>query len=251
MPLALTVDSLDSVPEPFREHYTEADGKFRLNVDGLEDVTGLKTALDKERASAREAAKTLKDWQKLGKTPEEISALLAKTVDDDKKKKKDTGDVDALLAEAEKRFNTEKEQLARERDDALKYEREAVISERLVAALVRNGATEEGIELLPDRLAGRIKFEREDGKRKLIITAPDGETPMYGAKMTEPATLDDLAKEAMTKYPSLFKGEGTSGSGTRPNRGSSGGKTLTRQAFEALSPAEKAKRMQEGYSLIE
>ena len=76
MPLQLTVDTLDAVPENLRSLYSEADGKFRLAVDGLEDTAGLKSALQKEREAARTAEKQSKAWMALGKTPEEIAALI-------------------------------------------------------------------------------------------------------------------------------------------------------------------------------
>ena len=45
MTLAYTIDSIDSVDEALRGLYTEIDGKYRLQVDGVvpeSDVIGLK-----------------------------------------------------------------------------------------------------------------------------------------------------------------------------------------------------------------
>ena len=56
--------------------YEERDGAFVLNVNGLEDTNGLKSALEKERQSAKDLAKKVKEWEALGASPEEISALL-------------------------------------------------------------------------------------------------------------------------------------------------------------------------------
>jgi len=57
MTLPATVDRLEDLPEAVREHYVATeDGRFRLDADGVEDVAGLKSALDKERA-ARKALK--------------------------------------------------------------------------------------------------------------------------------------------------------------------------------------------------
>ena len=77
MPLDLIVDTLDNVPEPLKAEYAkDADGKFRLNVNGIEDTTGLKNALATERKTAKDAATQLATWKKLGKAPEEITAML-------------------------------------------------------------------------------------------------------------------------------------------------------------------------------
>ena len=43
--LKLTVDSLDGIDETIKGLYVEKDGKFVLPVEGIEDTTGLKTAL--------------------------------------------------------------------------------------------------------------------------------------------------------------------------------------------------------------
>src|SRR4051794_12788266 len=79
MPLALIVEKLDAVPEALRGEYTEKDGKFYLNVDGLDahpDTAGLRNALKAERATNQGVKDKISAWEKLGKAPEEIEALL-------------------------------------------------------------------------------------------------------------------------------------------------------------------------------
>ena len=52
MALKAIIDSLDSVEEQFHALYEEKDGKFVLNVDGIEAHPGaaaLKAALDRVR----------------------------------------------------------------------------------------------------------------------------------------------------------------------------------------------------------
>lgn len=54
MPLPAIADALDDLPEPVRAHYVETeDGRWRLDADGVEDVSGLKSALEKERAERK------------------------------------------------------------------------------------------------------------------------------------------------------------------------------------------------------
>ena len=77
MPLAAIVESIDSVPEAFRSEYTEKDGKFHLNVEGLEDTGALKLTLQKERDARKALEKDVAAWKKLGKTPDEIAELTA------------------------------------------------------------------------------------------------------------------------------------------------------------------------------
>lgn len=55
MPLPAETDSLDTIPEAARAFYVETDdGGFRLDAHGIEDVSGLKSALAKERAARKE-----------------------------------------------------------------------------------------------------------------------------------------------------------------------------------------------------
>ncbi|MDH3579969.1 MAG: hypothetical protein OEM91_05005, partial [Hyphomicrobiales bacterium] len=49
--------------------------------------------------------------------------------------------------------------------------------------------------------------------RVIKIMSDDGETPLAGSAQDGTATFEDLAKWAVEKFPSLFKGEGRGGSG--------------------------------------
>jgi hypothetical protein len=52
MALDLIVDKIDGLSEPLRGLYVEKEGKFHLDVAGLEDTGGLKKRC-RESASAR------------------------------------------------------------------------------------------------------------------------------------------------------------------------------------------------------
>lgn len=240
MPLQLVVDKLDDVPEAFRTEYEKDGEKFRLKVEGVEDVTGLKSALQKERDNVKNATKLLKKWDGVTRTPEEVAEILKKLDEEDTDLKKKNGDFDSLLKQHQTKWDTERTQLQTERDAALESERAAVVSTHLMSALTKLGATEEGIDLLPDRLAARIKYEIEDGKRAIKILQADG-TPLAGSGKDGSATFEDLAKEALTKWPSLFKASGASGSGTRPNN-TGGTGTLKRSEMSAKDKAEYIKK---------
>ena len=232
MPLNLIVDTIETVPEAFRGEYTEKDGKFHLNVDGLpepEDTSGLKTALQKERKAAADAAKELAKWKASGKSPEEIADLISAREEDERKKAEAAGDHAKILKQHQDQWAKDRAALDAELNAARTSERAAIVGERLLSALTRAGVTEEGTELLPDRLANRIKFETIDGKRVLKIMAADGETPMAGAGPDGSATPADLAQDATTKYPSLFKGSGAGGGGKPSDKGA-GGAGITKKS---------------------
>jgi hypothetical protein len=240
MSLQLTVDSLDAIPEAARSFYEEADGKFKLKVEGVEDTTALKGALKKERDAAKAAKAAAAQYEGLGLSAEEIKELVAEKQKAERERAEKEGNFDKILAQHRKEWEgklTAAEQRALAAETS---ERGAVVGTKLMQALTKAGATEEGIDLLPDRLASRIKYELQDGKRVLTIMSADGETPLAGAGKDGTATFDDLVKEATAKFPSLFKGEGKGGSGTRSTTaGGSGGKTMTRTEFDRLPHPER------------
>src|SRR5688572_19722594 len=97
MPLKRVVDNLNDVPEAFRGEYAERDGKFHLGIEGDDDTDGLKRALASERKLKADLEKKVKKWEALGKSDEEIAALLATHEEDEKKKAEAAGDHAKIL----------------------------------------------------------------------------------------------------------------------------------------------------------
>lgn len=226
MALAAVVDTIESVPEALRGEYAEKDGKFYLNLEGVDNhhaVGGLKSALTTER-QANKALKELKTkYDSLGLSHEEIETMIARDTEAATKALKAKGDVEGILKQHQEKWGKERATLENELNVAKASERSAIVGERVLGALAKANATQEGTDLLPERLAARIKFETVDGKRVLKILSDDGATPMAGTGADGTATIDDLVKEAMTKYPSLFKGSGAGGGGKPPGEKGGGG----------------------------
>jgi DNA-binding transcriptional MerR regulator len=220
MEIEKVVDSLEAVPELLRGFYVEqGDGKYQL-----EDVTALRNSMThakRERDEARKRAKAVDRWEKLGKSPDEIEELLKAREEEDTKKAEAEGDHAKILKQHQDKWAKERADLEAELNAARTSERSAIISTSIMAALTKANVTEEGADLLPDRLASRIVFETKDGTRVVKILQADGESPMAGSGKEGAATFDDLVKEATSKWPSLFKGSGRTGSGT-PTNGSGG-----------------------------
>src|SRR5258705_3877433 len=97
MPLELVIDKLDGLADPVKSLYVEKDGKFHLDVNGYEDPAGLKTALQKQRAANKSAKDTIALWTKLGKSPDEIEALIAEKDASAAEAAKKAGNVDAIV----------------------------------------------------------------------------------------------------------------------------------------------------------
>ena len=83
--LKLNKAEWEGLEEGFQKLYEEKDGGYVLSVDGVEDTSALRSALQKERADREKFSKQVKAWEALGKTPEEISELLAKLDADEAK----------------------------------------------------------------------------------------------------------------------------------------------------------------------
>src|ERR1051326_2181034 len=100
MALKAILDSLDSVPEGLREHYKKHDdGKYRLDAEGVEDVGGLKSALEKERTESKTTAQKLKELtEQLGDLdPVKAREALTKLQEMEDKKMISEGKVDELV----------------------------------------------------------------------------------------------------------------------------------------------------------
>ena len=70
--MEITLDTIDNLPEPLKPLAAQADGKFKLDLTKVmpfEDVTGLKTALVREREN-------VSAYAKLGK-PDELARKIA------------------------------------------------------------------------------------------------------------------------------------------------------------------------------
>lgn len=256
MALALVVDKIDVVPEALRAAYVERDGKFHLDAD-VPDVTGLKAALDAERGLNKTTKTEIAAWKKLGKTPDEIAELVAAKEAEAEAAAKKAGKHDeilaAKLAALAKEHATREAALTTERDAANADARQAIVETKVIGALTKGKATQEGLDLLAERLGKRIKIEMVEGKRVTSIMQADGVTPMIGSEKDGSANFDDLVKEAVKQYPSLFEGTGAGGSGTdqKNQRRDAGVKTITRKDFDALQPFERAEKMKAKWTVVD
>lgn len=201
-----------------------------------EDLTGLKTALVRERenngAYAKlgkpdEIAKRISDLEaaaaKGGKGGEEAQAKL------DQMKT----DYDGKLSAADQRLNGVLSRYAQA---------------ELKAELSKAGVVPEGLDMLATFAAQRIKFN-EDGTVKVVTS--EGK-PMIGSGADHGATLADLAKELAGSMPYLVKDSGAGGGGKPPGSGGKPeGKTVTRAQFDAMSHADRAAHSKSGGKVVD
>ena len=210
-----------------------ADGHLDLGaLAAPEDVTGLKTALSKERGNA--AA-----WSRFG-TPADMDAKIADLTDKAKGGGKGADDaqakLDAMAADYEGKLTGANDRISK------MMQRSA--SSDLKAELAKAGFIAESIDDIASSAMGRLQFH-EDGSAKIMTS--DGK-PMIGSGADHGATLADLAKELAASKPYAVRDGGKGGGGKPP--ASTGGTpdkpTVTRAQFDAMSQSERANHSKSG-----
>lgn len=219
----------------------KADEQTATSEDKSDDVSGLKSALQKERERARELEKQAKAYAGLGLSPNEIAELKASREKAEEDKARAAGEWDKLREKLSEQHKSELQKLQEQLSAISSSEHEARVESGLKSALMEAGVTEEGASILPDILKTRAKIETVDGKRVVKVFDADG-TPML-AKDGRDASLADLVSQVTEKYPSLFKAQTKPGSGTPPGGNGAGrtaSQTVKASTLEGMTAAEKA-----------
>lgn len=230
MALALTIEKLDGIDPAIAALYVEKDGKFTLDVEGLEDTSALKAALkeaNREAAERRKALEKLKDVD-----PEEYQRLKAEAADRETKKLTEAGEFDKL------REKWAKEQADKDAEWVKKLaEKDALLSTHVKDSQVRNAALKAGV--IP-----------EDIEDVMIITAKHFKLADDGALQVldnrgevTPKTVEEFfTKDFKERKPKFYAASGNSGGGTPPGGTPPGGpKTEVQQLQEQYDAATKAK----------
>lgn len=210
MSLSMFLDSLENVEESFHSLYVEQeDGKFKLNVDGVEDVSGLKSALEKERKARRDAeakAKSVLSDEDLAEF-EELRANAAKAAGADK-----------ILEQMKARHEKELENKKLEAQ-TLRHNLERTIIESTASKVLASNKADVG--LLMPHILKQLKVEDIDGKLDVVPV--------------EAASLEDVVKELRDAFPAAFADLRGSGGGGR----GSGGGGKKKEDYSKLSPIER------------
>jgi hypothetical protein len=233
-----SVEALDAVPEPYRALYAEGEGGFRLDAALAQrlDVSGLTSALDKERKAGREAERQLKAWTALGRGPDEIAGLLAAQDDALARDAERKGEWDKLKAQISGRHQAE---LAA-RDAALAKMRAGLERQLVDAAATAEVAAQKGAAaLLLPHLRGQLKLV-EDEAGGFAVRVVDASGEIRADARGQPLSVKDLVAELRQSeaFARAFDGAGTSGGGMPPSAlsgGTPGVFHLTRE--QARDPA--------------
>lgn len=252
MALKLVVDSLDDVAESFKSSYKKGeDGKFHLDVDGIEDTSGLKSALQKERDSVKElksSIKTLEEKIAIYKDiddPEKAKDALKKIQAIEEKKLIEAGELEKVLenrtAMMKKDHETQVAQLTKRAEEAEtnanNYKTQlatAVIERGISDAISEVGQPRKGamVDILQ---RGRTTWKLGDDGKPVALNA-DG-SAIFGKDGKAAITMKEWAEGLLTEAPFLF--EESKGGGARGSLIGGDGRKLSPEEYEKLSPAQK------------
>lgn len=210
-------DQWEKLGEDFQKEYIEKDGKFVLDVrpvDGfaLEDISGLKTALETERENSKKAAENLKSFGDLD--PKAAKAAL------DKLEEIKNFDPDAMVkagmeqreADLIKAHGAELEKISKEATDL----RGQLQSNLITAAATKALADAEGsISLLLPHVERFTRMKQnEHGQFVAEVINADG-VARVGDGQGNPMTIPQLVEEMKSKddFAAAFKGTKSSGTG--------------------------------------
>ena len=236
MALKAIIDSVEGLPDGVKEHYTERDdGKFVLSVDpvdgfALEDVTGLKTALGKERTSREKLERDVVKFKDLD--PDKAREALAKL--DELTQIDPAKEADKI---ANTKFEAAKAQLLEKHNGEISSRDERIghLSKTVESLLIDAAATQAlaeakgSVELLLPHVRAHTRVKEEDGKFTVEVVDKDGNARIGDAKggIMDIKGLVAEMRQSDT-FGRAFEGSGQSGSGKQP--GGAGGAGITKKS---------------------
>lgn len=223
MGLKVVVDSIDAVDEKYRDLYVKGDdGKFRLDAE-IEDVSGLKTALQKERDTSKAALKRVSEFETrfAGIDPDQVRAILDRVANDAEAKLIAEGKIDEVIEKRTERLRADADKRVNDAVNDAKSARERAdrFSQRVLDDQIRAAAAKAGIHAhaVDDALfRGRSMFALDEnghavqlGDDGQPVLGKDGKTPFSPAEW-----LDSMKEAAPHWFPAGASGSG-SGNGNR------------------------------------
>jgi len=241
------------VVEDGKPVYIHDDGK-ELAFDAASTVTTISrlNGEAKGHREAKEAAEAkLKEFEGI-EDPKAAKDALGKLAALKDKDLVDAGKVEEIRAAAIKAKDDEYKPVVEERDKLRSELNDTVIG----GAFDRSKFIEEKVAVPRHLLRSTYgqNFKREDGK--LVGYDANGNKIYSRAKPGEVAEFDEAIELLINADPykdQMLKGSGGSGSGAKNGNGSgdNGAKTMPREQFLKLPPAEQAAKVKDGFQVTD
>jgi len=253
MPLPITVDDQQNLPQGFEDYYKESDsGVFVLDVEGVDnhpDVKGLKNAYQSEKQKRQTLAQQRDQLKKRAdllpeELPDDLDAETLKSLLDklnadpdnadpgNNNNGKNTPDPAKIREQIEKKWKAENDKLQENLTSKEKQIRDLVVDNNLTAALSKNKVTHPAYQKAAKRLLqDQIKIQENDNGQIVAVVETDmGET-----------SLDQFVRDWAAGEEGAAFVDGNSGSGAfGSNKGPKGKKQMPRSQFDQLGSAEKS-----------
>jgi len=234
MPLKLEVESLEGIDESVQALYKpvgegETPEKYTLDVEGIPDTSGLKSALEKERKAAKDLSKKLKTYEDVD--VEKYQDLLSREA---QLESADPEKIEALVKERVKK-NDQNWQSKFEELSSQVQQKDKRLSDLLISDELRKIGGELGVmegEPMTDFVTrGKGLFKLVDGKVQPVDA--EGNT-VYGESGVDPLTMREFGKKLSETAKHLFK---SSAGGGASNSGSGNAGSTSIQAKSDLKDA--------------
>jgi len=191
----------------------------------LEDVGGLRSALETERSTVKTLNGTIKTFQGIDPTKakdaiKKLSDLgdLTKLSTDDKVKQQ----IESIKAQLGENHTKAIGAITTEKDSMFKQLQKVMIDSTASKALIEAKVNTASIPLLLPHVRTQTKMIKDDkGNYSVEVIKPDGTTRISPSGSSN-MSIAELATEFKEKYPQTFVGSGKSGMGGSPGDGSPG-----------------------------
>ena len=208
--LQYTVDTLDAVDENFHSLYEQADNGFRLKVTGVDDASGLKTALQSEREARKAAEKAAKEYATKfnGIDPEQARKLLNDQHLSEEQRLLADGKIDELVSKRTERMQSDYEARIQAAEQKAEQANQFAsgFREKALTSHISDGALSAGIvqsALRDVELRARADGFQLDANGKPVALDANGET-IYGKDGRTPLSIAEWSAGLRDTAPHLF-----------------------------------------------
>ncbi len=246
MPVQVTFDSQDAIPEALKAHSVEKDGKWVFEAETLPEVENLKKTVKKEREGRTKYESELKKFERLKPLTEVEEEEREKFLEAWEKRNETKGKPDPQVDETLKKLHAKELKKLQDQLTPLSSENEKLKAKLrdfelwtpLRDVAVKSGVIAEDWDLVRLDLSSKNQFGfDEDGK---IVVLEDGHPSIVSPEKFFKEVYSD-------QRPKFYKASGAGGSGASAGTGNGASKTIKRDAFAQLSSADQMAKIKEGY----
>lgn len=243
MVLKAILTDLSGLDEATASHYIEKDGQYYLNVEpvngvALEDVSGLKSSLMKERQNSKDARASLSLFE--GVNPDEAKMALSKMDEvanwtpDEKVKEQ----IEAQARQLQDKHQAQTDKLNNEINTMKGQLQQTLVKTAAMEAITAEGGN---VDLLMPIVEQQIRMDSVDGKYIAQVVDENGVPRVSMAQgSVDNMSIAELVStmKSSERYMPAFAGSGATGSGATGS--STGGGTIGSKSLsweEAHDPA--------------